>query len=109
MRILQELLGYFLWIMLPSALPLLALAYGGKRVGRTLKLTLALSVLLCNAALVVWFLHQVDSHYRNAFYRWNLNCLAEQFETAGDQELFRSLEELEQNPRVMWKKRTTQR
>ena len=33
MRILQELLGYFLWIMLPSALPLLALAYGGKRVG----------------------------------------------------------------------------
>ena len=95
MRILQELLGYFLWIMLPSALPL--------------KLTLALSVLLCNAALVVWFLHQVDSHYRNAFYRWNLNCLAEQFETAGDQELFRSLEELEQNPRVMWKKRTTER
>lgn len=54
-------------------------------------------------------LHQVDSHYRNAFYRWNLNCLAEQFETAGDQELFRSLEELEQNPRVMWKKRTTER
>lgn len=53
MRILQELLGYFLWIMLPSALPLLALAYGGERVGRTLKLTLALSVLLCNAALVI--------------------------------------------------------
>ena len=109
MRILQELLGYFLWIMLPSALPLLALAYGGKRVGRALKLTLALSVVLGGAVLVTWVLHQVDSHYSNAFYRWNLNCLAEQLETADDQELLRSLEELEQNPRVMWKKRTTER
>ena len=109
MRILQELLGYFLWIMLPSALPLLALVYGGKRVGRALKLTLALSVLIGNAIFVTWVLHQVDFHYSNAFYRWNLNCLAEQLETADDQELLWSLEELKQNPRVMWKKRTAER